>query len=73
MDTEIVQNLVERYDRLPVLILQRSVERAVSEVELFDILDTVPSDYPLVWDNKCRRWMTGDLFGSPDLTTSRST
>lgn len=69
MDSEIVCKLKSRYDHLSPLMLQRSVERAVNEVELFDILDTIPDAYPLVWNNDKRRWVLTGLFASPDIGT----
>lgn len=67
MDSEIVCKLKSRYAHLSPLMLQRSVERATSDVELFDILDTVPDTYPLVWNNDKRRWVSAHLFTSPDV------
>jgi|LauGreDrversion4_2_1035121.scaffolds.fasta_scaffold1770569_1 hypothetical protein len=58
LDDKIVQKLKERYSFLHPLILHRSFERAKSNSELFDILDTVPKQYPVVWCEKENRWLT---------------
>lgn len=65
MDSEIVQKLRARYARLPLLIVQRSIERATTEAELFDILDSVPDSWPMVWNNVSRRWESTQLFRAP--------
>lgn len=46
-------------------MLVRSVERARTPGELFDILEDIPDEYPLVWDENLRRWVgTDDLLQS---------
>ena len=57
LDPVVVARLKDRYSHLPPLLVHRSVERAGSNGELFDILDTVPA-YPVVWDDDSRRWVT---------------
>ena len=61
-----VQNaLKERYSNLHPLIFQRSLEKAENNAELFDILETVPEKYPIVWDDEKREWVfTGNLLQS---------
>ena len=51
---QIVEKLKERYKVHPVLF-QRLLERAKNEVELFDILDTMPRSFPIAWDIENRR------------------
>ncbi len=58
----VVDALKRRYAALPPLLVHRSVERAASDGDLFDILDTVPAKYPVVWDEAARRWVPADLF-----------
>lgn len=53
---EINQALKDRYAHIHPLIFQRSMEKARSHGELFDILEDVPNAYPLVWDEIERRW-----------------
>lgn len=38
------------------LIFQRSLEHAESEVNLFDILETVPKRFPVYWDEAGKCW-----------------
>ena len=62
LDSNIVQKLKERYSFLHPLLFHRSVEKAKSNSELFDILDTVPQEYPLMWCEKENRWITVENF-----------
>ena len=55
----------KRYAHLNLLLFIRSVERAQNPGELFDILEDVPKEYPLIWDEAARRWVvTDDLLQS---------
>ena len=66
---ELITKLKERYSYLHPLLFQRSLERARSAGDLFDILDTVPKEYPVVWDEDQRRWVyTKDLFQSAQFS-----
>lgn len=58
LNENIVVKLKERYKNLHPLILHRSVERAKTDVELFDILESFPNIYPVVWNDKKRCWVT---------------
>ena len=58
LNENIVVKLKERYKNLHPLIFHRSVERAKTDVELFDILDSFPNKYPIVWNDKKRCWIT---------------
>lgn len=51
------QALKERFAHLHPLLFERSLERARTDGELFDILEDIPADYPLVWDEELRRWV----------------
>ena len=64
---DIVCALKKRYAGYPPLLLSRSVERAKDETELFDILDVVPKEFPLIWSNDERRWVTCDLIQLPAM------
>ena len=55
MKTEVVESLKKRYNLHP-LMFHRSLERAKTEGELFDILEDCPKDYPLKWDEDSNRW-----------------
>jgi hypothetical protein len=62
-DENAIEKLRERYPNLHPLIFHRSIERAKSMVELFDILETVPKNFPIVWCEKNNRWKEEkDLF-----------
>ena len=63
--SDIVSALKKRYANLPPLLLSRSIERAKNEVELFDILETVPVGLPLLWCNTRRRWVLCKLIPHP--------
>jgi hypothetical protein len=56
LDEKIVDKLRKKYSDLHPLLFQRSVERAKSNGDLFDIVDTVPHKYPLMWNEKENRW-----------------
>ena len=49
LDFELIKKLKERYSNIHPLIFHRSVEHAKSNGELFDILDTIPEKFPIVW------------------------
>lgn len=72
LDQQIVQKLRERYSQIPPLLFHRSVEKAKSNGDLFDILDTIPKEFPIVWDEAACRWVTtDDLLQSKDFSTGR--
>jgi len=64
MLSEVQEALKQRYSHLHPLIFQRSLERARTNGELFDILDSIPIDkYPLKWREDKRVWeYTEDLL-----------
>jgi len=57
MDEKIINKLKERYASVHPLIFQRSVERSKTETELFDILDTIPKGFPIVWSEEDSKWI----------------
>jgi hypothetical protein len=59
MDSETIDKMKKRYDVHP-LIFHRSVERAGNAGELFDILESIPADLPVVWDEDSHRWVITD-------------
>lgn len=67
MDQAIVLSLKNRYSHLHPLVLSRSIERAIDESELFDILDTYPHTSPVSWDSNKRRWVKTKLVRVPTL------
>lgn len=54
---EIIDNFKKRYPNLHPLVFHRSVERANSLIELFDVLENIPSKFPIVWDEEKRSWI----------------
>jgi hypothetical protein len=62
---EILEALKTRYSSVNPLIFARSKERAKTAGELFDILDTIPTEFPIVWNEENKKWVTTkDLFQS---------
>lgn len=60
---DISDKFKERYKDIHPLIFARSIERAKTLGDLFDILETVPKNYPLIWNEEAHRWIfTEDLF-----------
>lgn len=50
-------------DKIHPLAFQRSVERAKTNVQLFDLLETYPDKYPVAWNYEKECWETvTDLF-----------
>jgi hypothetical protein len=63
LDPKVVEKLKEKYPNLHPLLFHRSVERAKSNGDLFDILDTVPEKYPVRWCERECRWIeVNDLY-----------
>lgn len=73
MTSEIQDALRKRYPDLHPLIFKRSVEKAQTDGELFDILETVPDEYPIVWCEESRRWEhSDDLLQNRDFVNRAS-
>ncbi len=65
---EVQQALKKRYAHLHPLLFQRSLEKARTDGELFDMLDTFPQEFPVVWDEADRTWkQTDDLFQAKNV------
>jgi hypothetical protein len=60
IDQVTIDSLREKYHKVHFLLFQRSVERARSAGDLFDILDTIPEKYPVIWDDREHRWVHTD-------------
>lgn len=54
--------ICKKFSYLHPLIVQRSLEKAKSDGELFDILSMVPNTRPIIWSEKERRWIRTDIF-----------
>ena len=62
---EFIVKLRSKYQQVHPLIFHRSVERADTEVHLFDILAGLPQEYPIIWDETTKGWVhTKDLSQS---------
>lgn len=67
IEESVLTGLRKRYSNIHPLIFARSAEKAKSGGELFDILETIPVNYPIVWSEECRKWVTtNDIFQSQD-------
>lgn len=58
IDPIVIQRLREKYCNIHPLIFHRSVQKAKSNGDLFDILSTIPEKYPINWSQTERRWVT---------------
>lgn len=54
---KVQEALRERYSHLHPLIFHRTIEKAATNVELFDILEGYPKEYPVIWDGYKKRWV----------------
>lgn len=54
---KVQEALRDRYKVHP-LLFQRSVEKSHSNGELFDLLEGLPTKYPVVWDDAEKCWKT---------------
>jgi len=62
---EVQEALKERYGHLHPLLFQRCLEKAETNGELFDMLESIPDEFPVVWDDDKRQWIhTEDLLQS---------
>jgi hypothetical protein len=57
LDPIVVSKLKERYPNLHPMIFHRSVERSKNLGHLFDVLETIPEGFPLIWCDVESRWM----------------
>jgi hypothetical protein len=68
IDSYLLEKLRDRYSHVHLLLFSRSVERAKSNGELFDILETIPEKYPICWCEENRIWVSQeDLYFSDDF------
>lgn len=59
---DVQKALRERYPDVHPLVWHRSVEYAKTNGELFDIMETMPKELPVVWDDEQRAWVSGNLL-----------
>lgn len=63
IEENVLTGLRNRYPAVHPLIFHRSAEKAKSGGELFDILETIPVNYPIIWSEEWRQWVTtSDIF-----------
>jgi hypothetical protein len=63
-----MDGLRRRYSGLHPLVFQRSIERATSAGDAFDILEGVPAVFPIMWDDYDRKWVTPkDMWLEPKI------
>lgn len=68
LDSNVVAKLKERYPKLHPLLFHRSVEHAKSNGHLFDILETVPDKFPIIWSDSERCWVRcKDVYQSEEF------
>lgn len=68
LDKTVIEKLKERHAKINPLIFYRSCERAKTNGDLFDILETIPKGFPLTWCEADHRWKkTKDLYLSGDF------
>lgn len=68
LDESVVEDLRTRYNHVHPLLFARSVTRAKSEGELFDILCSMPEAFPVIWSDEHRRWVkTNDICQSENF------
>jgi len=53
---DIQDALKKRYSDLHPLIFHRSLDKTKTNGELFDILESIPKEYPIIWDEYNRCW-----------------
>ena len=70
---EVQEALKERYAHLHPLLFQRCLEKAKTNGELFDLLESIPDEFPVVWDDDKRQWIhTEDLLQSESVRKEKS-
>lgn len=57
MDKKIVEGLRKRHPDVHPLIFHRSVEYAKNATHLFDILESLPKRFPIIWDDQEDKWV----------------
>ncbi len=57
---KVIEGLRKRHSNIHPLVFHRSVEKAKTHGELFDILEEIPTEFPIFWDEKTRRWQHTD-------------
>lgn len=66
LDKLVIEKLQERYIDIHPLIFKRSVEKAKTVGELFDILEDIPKSFPIKWCEEKRKWINYKKFFEVD-------
>lgn len=66
-DEAVLEGFRKRYSNVHPLLLRRSIEKALTLGELFDIMEKIPQELPLTWSEKNGCWIH-----SKDLELSES-
>lgn len=65
---KILTGLRARHKEMHPLLFNRCVEKTITNGELFDLLEGMPKEFPIVWDNSSRTWVqTTDLLQESQL------
>lgn len=57
LNQEVIEKLKERYAAsIHPLIFHRSLEKSKSVGDLFDILESFPKNFPVIWDDESHQW-----------------
>jgi hypothetical protein len=68
ISAELLAKLKERYPQMHPLMFYRSIERAKTPGDAFDILETVPDKFPIIWDEEKHCWVHNkDIFQTKRL------
>ena len=59
-DDPVLRNFKAKYAYVHPLVLHRSVERAKSFLNLFEILESLPKDGPFSWSEGDAAWVRDD-------------
>jgi hypothetical protein len=66
------ENFRSKYAHVHPLVFHRSVEKASSFINLFEILESVPKEPPFSWDEARRSWTRDeDVMGLGALKAMR--
>lgn len=58
ISADLIAKLKTKYKDIHPLVFQRSLEKAKTGGELFDILSTIPKKTPIIWNDEEKRWVT---------------
>jgi hypothetical protein len=62
---DVQKALKQRYAHLHPLLFKRSLEKAVTDVQLFDLLDSIKT-YPIAWSEENHSWENTSLIPLED-------